>query len=334
MGVVPKTVEGTSLPDYVKYIFNFAIIIAGAVAFGVTVLGGIRWLTSAGDPSKLRDAKDQIFAAFLGLIILLSSYLILTTINPQLVLFEAPGLKTVEVLPSPPPTKDVSPNPLVRIKELAQTIDGISSGLKNEGEALKTELEKCQCQNSNSECYCSGLSCRAKRCFGDPCKNLEEIKISLSGEEIIIAPGELREEIKIKQRGVIAKTDEVLYYRNRVSSEKEDISSELARFIYLGILTEAESNDLTKNLEELIVSLKNIAIVSEGFAEVPNNCLPDSCVAHCQQDTCHHTCSPCGSAMIFAAPYNVLEPLALLLMTASKRLRTFRQKFPKSAKIL
>ena len=51
MGVVPKTVEGTSLPDYVKYIFNFAIIIAGAVAFGVTVLGGIRWLTSAGDPS-------------------------------------------------------------------------------------------------------------------------------------------------------------------------------------------------------------------------------------------------------------------------------------------
>jgi len=91
--ITPTTVEGTQLPDYVKYIFNFAIIIAGAVAFGVITWGGIRWLTSAGDPSKLKDAKDQIFAAFLGLIILLSSYLILTTINPQLVIFEVEELE-------------------------------------------------------------------------------------------------------------------------------------------------------------------------------------------------------------------------------------------------
>ena len=91
--VTPTTVEGTQLPDYVKYIFNFAIIIAGVVAFGVIVWGGVRWLTSAGDPAKLKDAKEQVFAAFLGLIILFSSYLILTTINPQLVIFEVEELE-------------------------------------------------------------------------------------------------------------------------------------------------------------------------------------------------------------------------------------------------
>lgn len=99
--VAPTTVEGTQLPEYVKYIFNFAIALAGLVAFGVLVWGGIRYLTSAGDPSKLSDTKDQIFAAFLGLIILLSSYLILTTINPQLVIFEIKEITGVEVRPTP-----------------------------------------------------------------------------------------------------------------------------------------------------------------------------------------------------------------------------------------
>ena len=73
------------LPDYVKYIFNLAIMIAGLVVLGVMVYGGFRYLTSAGNPTIMTDAKDQIFSAFLGLIILLSSWLILYTINPQLV---------------------------------------------------------------------------------------------------------------------------------------------------------------------------------------------------------------------------------------------------------
>lgn len=66
------------------------------MAFGVSVLGGARHLTSAGDPTKMSDARDQIFSGILGLIILLASYLILTTINPQLVILKLPGLAKVE----------------------------------------------------------------------------------------------------------------------------------------------------------------------------------------------------------------------------------------------
>lgn len=49
-------------------------------------------MTSAGDPSKSSDARDQIFNAVLGLVIMLASWMILNTINPQLVELKEPGL--------------------------------------------------------------------------------------------------------------------------------------------------------------------------------------------------------------------------------------------------
>ncbi|MBZ9571879.1 hypothetical protein KJA15_00870, partial [Patescibacteria group bacterium] len=81
----PEITRETILPDYIVYIFNFALMIIGLVAFGALIWGGVRYLTSIGNPAAMADAKDQIFAGLLGLIILLSSYLILTTINPELI---------------------------------------------------------------------------------------------------------------------------------------------------------------------------------------------------------------------------------------------------------
>jgi len=85
-GFEPGTVEA-GIPNYVKYIFNFLIWISGLIALGVLVYGGFRYLTSAGSPEKVKDAKDRILSALLGLVILFGSYLILVTVNPQLVQF-------------------------------------------------------------------------------------------------------------------------------------------------------------------------------------------------------------------------------------------------------
>jgi len=84
----PTTIEKAFLPEYVKYIFNFAVAIAGLIAFGALIYGGFRYITSAGAPIAQIEAKDQIFAGVIGLVILLSSYLILTTVNPQLVMLK------------------------------------------------------------------------------------------------------------------------------------------------------------------------------------------------------------------------------------------------------
>ncbi|KPJ56466.1 hypothetical protein AMJ49_04785 [Parcubacteria bacterium DG_74_2] len=101
-GEKPET-TAIGLPTYVKYIFNFSLGIAGLIAFLSLILGGFCYLTSTGKPNKQKGCKDQILAGILGLIILLSSYLILTTINPQLVVFHLPPLETI-VIPTPEPT--------------------------------------------------------------------------------------------------------------------------------------------------------------------------------------------------------------------------------------
>ena len=92
-GVQTPMTTKTALPDYLRYVFTFAIAISGIVAFGAMIYGGLLYVTSTGDPAKISDAKDQVIASFLGLIIILSSFLILNTINPQLVIPVSPPLE-------------------------------------------------------------------------------------------------------------------------------------------------------------------------------------------------------------------------------------------------
>lgn len=80
---VPKTTK-TPIEEYIRYIFALSIRIAGFIAFGVMVYGGIRYLISAGSPGAIAEARKTIFGGFLGIIILLSSHIILRTINPQI----------------------------------------------------------------------------------------------------------------------------------------------------------------------------------------------------------------------------------------------------------
>lgn len=87
-GFVVPTSGRNVLPAFIIWLFNFSISIAGLIAFGSLIYGGLRYVTSVGSPSALDEAKSQILAGILGLVILLSSYLILTAINPQLVILK------------------------------------------------------------------------------------------------------------------------------------------------------------------------------------------------------------------------------------------------------
>jgi len=92
---VPKTVA-SGLPDYIKYIFNFAVSIIGLIIFGALIYNGALYLTSVGNPQKMGNAKDGIISAFLGGILLISSVLIFHTINPQLTIMKLPKIKPLE----------------------------------------------------------------------------------------------------------------------------------------------------------------------------------------------------------------------------------------------
>lgn len=92
------TSTSVTLPQYLEYIFRWSVSMIGLVVFGVIVYSGVKYLLSAGDPSKLKDAKDGIISALLGAIILLGAFIIFNTINPQLVIFE---LEKIKPVPSP-----------------------------------------------------------------------------------------------------------------------------------------------------------------------------------------------------------------------------------------
>lgn len=86
-GAEPPTTS-KQLPQFIKYLFNLSLIIAGLIAFGALVYGGIMYVTSAGNPGALGEARTQIFAALIGIAVLFGSYILLTTINPQLIVLQ------------------------------------------------------------------------------------------------------------------------------------------------------------------------------------------------------------------------------------------------------
>lgn len=92
----------------VANIYQFALIIAGILAFGQIVYAGIQFTISAGNPSKQSDAKDRITQALLGLLLLFGAVLILRTINPKITGGENPMIPTSTTTP-PPSTSNCSP---------------------------------------------------------------------------------------------------------------------------------------------------------------------------------------------------------------------------------
>ncbi|MCX6738222.1 MAG: hypothetical protein NTY11_02310 [Candidatus Parcubacteria bacterium] len=82
------------LTSYIRYIYNFAIICGGLIALMSLIYGGFRFLTSAGNPAAITDARGQILAGLLGLVVIFGSYIILNELNPDLVSLRMPSVLT------------------------------------------------------------------------------------------------------------------------------------------------------------------------------------------------------------------------------------------------
>ncbi|MBU3913296.1 MAG: pilin [Nanoarchaeota archaeon] len=91
-GIDTPTTSGTPLSVFLNYAYSFAIFIGAGLAFILLIWAGIKYITSKGNPDKLTDARQQITASIIGLTIILGSYMILNTINPQLVELNFPAI--------------------------------------------------------------------------------------------------------------------------------------------------------------------------------------------------------------------------------------------------
>ncbi len=94
-GLRPVFAEEEGFSGYVLYIAQFLIGLALIITVLALVKGGILLMTSAGDPLKIRNSKEQFSAALMGLLIVLSSFVFLSAIDPKLLKLEE--LEVIEI---------------------------------------------------------------------------------------------------------------------------------------------------------------------------------------------------------------------------------------------
>jgi len=194
---------------YAKYFFNLAIWIAGIIALGALIYGGIRYLTSTGKPDTMASAKDQITGVFFGLLLLLSSYLVLSILNPELIILKISEPEPIEIIEIPevplPPIDDVKTSidvempfsrvietifetyfwqlpdtvtwepRMTRVKNNAETTKKLADNLLQQSEDLKRYSGQCTCGILRPDPPCNHYGCSncpPTYCTSDPCREI------------------------------------------------------------------------------------------------------------------------------------------------------------------
>lgn len=85
-GLRTKTDVSFQLGDYINLMLKVIIGIAGVLAVVMIVIGGIQYMSTDAFSGK-EEGKSRITNALLGLVLLVGSFMILNTINPNLVNF-------------------------------------------------------------------------------------------------------------------------------------------------------------------------------------------------------------------------------------------------------
>lgn len=95
----PKTKEKFyAVRDLSCWIANFYKYFAGAIAIIAVVMmiyGGLKYVTSFGNPSRITSAKDTMTSAIVGLVLTLGTFVFLYTINPKIVTLSLPFITNV-----------------------------------------------------------------------------------------------------------------------------------------------------------------------------------------------------------------------------------------------
>ena len=82
--------DDSTLLEFVDYCYRWGILFGGLAAFVALIVGGFKYLTSVGDPNKMREAREWITSALIGLAIIIFSFVILNTLNPDLTTLTVP----------------------------------------------------------------------------------------------------------------------------------------------------------------------------------------------------------------------------------------------------
>ncbi|MFH1392153.1 MAG: pilin [bacterium] len=159
---------GEQLVSFLEWAFTFAIAAAGILALLMIMIGGFQYITAAGSEAMAGQAKNRIQNAILGLVLALCSYLILNTINPDLVTLHLPGFEPLsssdfnweDFLPEEPKAGD----------EAHDVLDGGICATKLDCYHSRECVDKFICPANKVNNYLDQASCETaeSQCYNDP----------------------------------------------------------------------------------------------------------------------------------------------------------------------
>lgn len=92
------------LNEYIAGIYKYAIGIVAILATIVMMIGGVIWITAAGDSGRIGEAKQWITGAVTGMVLVFSSYTILYFVNPDLVKLKPIKVEKIVKIEPPKPS--------------------------------------------------------------------------------------------------------------------------------------------------------------------------------------------------------------------------------------
>src|SRR3990167_10980371 len=80
--VIPNQINPiNNVPNIIRGIIQFILIVAFVGAFVMLLIGGIRWILAGGDEKAVAGARGTITAALIGLVIVLVAYAIIRLVE-------------------------------------------------------------------------------------------------------------------------------------------------------------------------------------------------------------------------------------------------------------
>ena len=75
---------GTNLSGDIASVTQTLLVVAGAIAVIIIIFGGIMYITSTGDSARVKQAKDTILYAIIGLVVTIVAFAIVHFVSANI----------------------------------------------------------------------------------------------------------------------------------------------------------------------------------------------------------------------------------------------------------
>ena len=151
-----EELERMTLSELIVLLIRYIFRIAGILAFAMIVYGGIEYMISAGNAEKQKSAQQHIIGAVIGLVLLFAFWLILNTINPDILRTSSSFNINIENNTENDNNTENEPNSSPQTQTIAQNLLNGGDDFEILWEAAKRDLQdvvdnKCTSIYSNTD---------------------------------------------------------------------------------------------------------------------------------------------------------------------------------------